>query len=176
ANERQDTRCAGRAGACSRDGDRVRFCLPNVRLIGGRAMARRAALVAGFRTPFVRAGTDFAQLDVLDLARAVTVELLQQTCLEPRLVDHLIYGNVVRPVQYTNLARELVLAAGLPKRTPADTVTLACASACQAITDATNLIERGYDDVIIAGGDETLSNVPVALSPRIARAIVGASQ
>ena len=59
---------------------------------------------------------------------------------------------------------------------PADTVTLACASACQAITDATNLIERGYADVVIAGGVEMLSNVPIALSPPLARALVGASQ
>src|SRR5438874_5561799 len=138
--------------------------------------ARRAAVVAGLRTPFVRAGTDFAQLDVLELARSVTVELLQRSGLDPASVDHVIYGNVTRPVQYSNLARELVLAAGLPKSTSADTVTLACASACQAITDATNLIERGYADVVIAGGVEMLSNVPIALSPPLGRALVAASQ
>jgi acetyl-CoA acyltransferase len=138
--------------------------------------ARRAAVVAGLRTPFVRAGTDFAQLDVLELARSVTVELLQRSGLDAASVDHVIYGNVTRPVQYSNLARELALAAGLPKTTPADTVTLACASACQAITDATNLIERGYADVVIAGGVEMLSNVPIALSPPLGRALVAASQ
>ena len=112
----------------------------------------RAALVAGLRTPFVRAGTDFSTLDVLELARSVTVELIQRANLDPKQVEHLVYGNVTRPVQYSNLARELVLAAGLPKDTPGDTVSVACASACQAITDATNLIERGYADVVIAGG------------------------
>src|SRR5947207_7130223 len=90
--------------------------------------ARRAAIVAGLRTPFVRAGTDFAQLDVLELARSVSVELLQRTGIQPQQVDHVIYGNVVRPVHYSNLARELALAANLPKSTPADTVSLACAS------------------------------------------------
>jgi len=140
------------------------------------SLGRRAAVVAGLRTPFVRAGTDFAQLDVLDLARAVTVELLQRTGLSPDEVDHVIYGNVTRPVQYSNLARELVLVAGLPTSTPAETVTLACASAAQAITDATNLIERGYADVVLAGGVEMLSNVPIALSPPLARALVSASQ
>ncbi|MCA1644864.1 MAG: acetyl-CoA C-acyltransferase [Chloroflexi bacterium] len=137
---------------------------------------RRAAIVAGWRTPFLRAGTDFASLDVLDLARSVTVELLQRCGLDPNEVDHVIYGNVTRPVHYSNIARELVLAAGLPKQTPADTVTLACASACQAITDATNLIERGYADVVITGGVEMLSNVPIALSPPLARTLVSASQ
>ena len=81
---------------------------------------RRAALVAGLRTPFVKAGTDFAQLDVLDLARAVTVELLQRSGLSPSDVDHVIYGNVTRPVQYTNLARELVLAGADPAPKAAD--------------------------------------------------------
>src|SRR2546423_9367952 len=136
----------------------------------------RAAIVAGLRTPFVRAGSDFAQLDVLELARSVSVELLQRIGLDPKEVDHVIYGNVTRPVQYSNIARELVLAAGLPKNTPADTVTLACASSCQAITDATNLIERGYADVVIAGGVEMLSNVPIALSPKLARTLMSASQ
>lgn len=137
---------------------------------------RRAAIVAGLRSPFLRAGTDFAQLDVLELARSVTLELLQRSELDAKLIDHVIYGNVTRPVHYANLARELVLATGLPKTTPADTVTLQCASAIQAITDATNLIERGYADVVIAGGVEMLSNVPIALSPPLARALVSASQ
>ncbi len=136
----------------------------------------RAAIVGGLRTPFMRAGTDFAQLDVLDLARAVTVELMQRFALDPAEVDHVIYGNVTRPVHYSNVARELVLVAGLPRATPAYTVTLACASACQAITDATNLIERGYADVVIAGGVEMLSNVPISLSPPLTRALLGASQ
>lgn len=139
-------------------------------------MARRAAIIAGVRTPFVRAGTSFAALDLLDLARAATVELLARTELDPRTIDHLIYGNVMRPVKYSNLARELVLAAGLPRSIPADTVSLACASACQAITNATNLIERGYADVVIAGGAEMLSHLPITLKPPLARALVDASQ
>jgi acetyl-CoA acyltransferase len=137
---------------------------------------RSAAIVAGLRTPFLRAGTAFAHLDVLELARSVTLELLQRTNLDPDAVQHVIYGNVTRPVPYSNLARELVLAAGLSPNTPADTVTLACASACQAITDATNLIERGYADVVLAGGVEMLSNVPISFSPPLARALVSANQ
>src|SRR5260370_6033427 len=141
-----------------------------------KVRARRAAIVAGLRTPFLKAGSALAQLDVLELARSVTVELLQRSVISPSDVDHVIYGNVTRPVHYSNIARELVLAAGLPRQTPADTVTLACASACQAITDATNLIERGYADVVIVGGVEVLSNVPIALSPPRARTLVAASQ
>ena len=136
----------------------------------------RAAIVAGLRTPFVRAGTSFAELDVLELARTVTVELLARAELDPTEVDHVVYGNVMRPVRYSNLARELVLATGLPRHVPAHTVSLACASACQAITDAVDMIERGYANVVVAGGVEMLSNVPISLSPPLARALVGATQ
>ena len=136
----------------------------------------RAAIVAGLRTPFVRAGTSFAELDVLELARTVTVELLARAELDPTEVDHVVYGNVMRPVRYSNLARELVLATGLPRHVPAHTVSLACASACQAITDAVDMIERGYANVVVAGGVEMLSNVPINLSPPLARALVGATQ
>jgi acetyl-CoA acyltransferase len=137
---------------------------------------RRAAIVAGLRTPFVRAGTELQELDVLDLARAAAGELLQRTELDPAAVDQVIFGNVARPVKYHNLARELVLATGLPKRVPAFTVGLACASACQAITSAVDLIERGYADVVLAGGAESLSNVPVEASPRLARALTAAGR
>src|SRR4030081_202500 len=92
-------------------------------------LQRRAAIVAGLRTPFGRAGAGFAQPDRLQLARAVTVELLQRSGLAPSDVDHVIYGNVTRPVQYSNIARELVLAAALPQNTPADTATPASAPA-----------------------------------------------
>src|SRR5260370_17201398 len=84
---------------------------------------RRAAIVAGLRTPFVKAGTDFASLDVLDLARAVTGELLQRTALSPTDVDHVIYGNVTRPVQYSNIARDLVLPPGRPPTHPPPPLT-----------------------------------------------------
>src|SRR5260370_41102783 len=115
-----------------------------------RSRGPRAAIVAGLRTPFVRAGTDFAQLDVLELARSVTVELLQRTGLDPNDVQQGIYGNVTRPVQYSNLARELGLAAGLPRTGPRATVTVASASASHAITDATDLPTGGYADRVLA--------------------------
>ncbi|TMD59779.1 MAG: acetyl-CoA C-acyltransferase, partial [Chloroflexi bacterium] len=66
----------------------------------------RPVIVGGFRTPFVRAGTAFAHLDVLDLAKAATGEALARTELDPAIIDEVVYGNVSRPVAYHNLARE----------------------------------------------------------------------
>jgi len=124
----------------------------------------------------VRAGTLFAELDVLDLARAAAAEALARTETDPRDVDEVVFGNVARPVAYHNLAREVVLALSMPSRIPAFTVGLACASACVAITSAADHIANGTADVVVAGGSESLTNVPLTLSPRFARALIGASQ
>jgi len=137
---------------------------------------RRVVIVGGTRTPFVRAGTLYAELDVLDLAKAATTEALARSEVAPGDVDEVIYGNVSRPVAYHNLAREIVLALAMPPRIPAFTVGMACASACVAITNAADHIAAGSADVIVAGGAESLSNVPLTLQPKLARALVGASQ
>ncbi len=137
---------------------------------------QRAAILGGARTPFVKAGTAFADLDVLDLARAATTEALARTEMDPRYVDEVIYGNVARPVAYHNLAREIVLSLSMPAEIPAFTVGLACASACVAITTAADHIACGTANVVLAGGSESLTNVPLTLAPRLARGLVAASQ
>ena len=136
----------------------------------------RAVIVAGHRTPFLRAGSGFADLDVLDLAKAATAETLARAEVRAEAIDEVVYGNVSRPVAYHNLAREIVLALGLPPSIPAATVGMACASACVAITTAADHIAVGTATSALAGGAESLSNVPIAYAPKLARAFVRASQ
>jgi acetyl-CoA acyltransferase len=137
---------------------------------------RRAVIAGGWRTPFVRAGTDLADADVLELATAATAETLARTETRASSVDEIIYGNVSRPVAYHNLAREIVLALDLPTSIYASSVGMACASACVAITDASDHIAVGTADAVVAGGAESLSNVPITYTPSLARALVRASQ
>src|SRR5579872_6039261 len=138
--------------------------------------AKQAAIVEGRRTPFVKAGTVFAGLDVFDLGRTAAVETVQRSEIDPAEIDQIVFGNVSRPVRYHNLAREIGLTSGLTRTTPAFTVSLACASACQAATCGVDLIERGYAHAVLTGGAESLSNVPLQYSDRLARAVVGAAQ
>lgn len=135
-----------------------------------------AVIVEGRRTPFTRAGTDLAEIDVFELAVAATRELLARSEIAPQAVGQIIFGNVSRPVRYHNLAREVGLSSGLPPSVPAFTVGLACASACQAATSGVDLIERGYADTVVAGGAESLSNVPIQYSDRLARALGRSAQ
>ena len=135
----------------------------------------KTAVIAGCRTPFTRAGTHFARRTAIDLGRHAVTELLARADISPETVDHLVYGTVVHDPQAPNMAREVGLAT-LPKDTPAVTVSRACASANQAISDGVNLIESGYAGAVITGGSECLSRIPILASDRLARTLVSASR
>ena len=90
-------------------------------------------------------------------------------------MDQLVYGTVVHDPQAPNIAREVGLST-LPPNVPAVTVSRACASANQAISDGVNLIESGNADVVVAGGAECLSRIPILVSDRLSRTLVAASR
>lgn len=122
---------------------------------------RKAVLVEGCRIPFLRSGSDYQDLMSYDLARMAIHALLTKTQLDVQKVDWVIMGNVVANMTTSNVARDAALAAGIPDRVPAFTVTLACISANKAITNAIDLIRTGQADVVIAGGTECLSDIPI---------------
>lgn len=137
---------------------------------------RRIAFVAGCRTPFAKAGGFLADETSLDLARLVIGELLQRAELNAAEVDQVVLGTVVPNLRAPNLAREATLSCGMPASTDAFTVSRACASANQAIVSAAEAIGSGHAKVVIAGGTESLSNVPIAVSKRLSRALVSATR
>jgi acetyl-CoA acyltransferase len=137
---------------------------------------RRVAIIAGVRTPFTRAGTALRSLSAIELGRLAVSELIQRTELDGALVEALVYGTVVHSVIAPNIAREVSLMPVLPKSVDAYTVSRACASANQAITDAADQIALGHRDVAIAGGAESLSNVPILHSRGMSDALVAASR
>ena len=137
---------------------------------------RRAVVVAGLRTPFAKAGTVLRDVSAADLARHCTRELLYRTELRGDEVDEVIYGQVVPSPQVPNVAREVSLLPQFPKTIPAYTLNRACASGAQAITNAADQIHAGHADVILAGGVEALSNVPILFSKRFADLLVRASK
>ena len=133
------------------------------------------AIIAGCRTPFLRSGTDFADLTAVELGKVAVRDAVGRSGLRAEDVDHLIYGTVVHDVQAPNIAREVGLAV-LPKTVPAVTVSRACASANQAIADATQLIEMGQADVVVAGGAESLSRIPIMVSDNLSKTLVDAAK
>ncbi len=133
-------------------------------------------MVAGCRTPFARSGTAFKDLSALDLARICVREIVERTEIDPAAVDIVVLGQVVPSIKAPNLAREVVLGCGLPPSVPAYTVNSACASGNRAIVDVASEILQGNAEIGIAGGAESLSDVPILHSKRMAQAFVGASR
>ena len=137
---------------------------------------RRVAVIAGVRTPFAKAGTMLKNLSAIELGKICVAELIQRTELDGHDVDAVVYGTVVPSVVAPNIAREVSLLPMLPKGVEAFTVSRACASANQAITDAADQIVLGHHDVVIAGGAESLSNVPILHSRSMSDKLVALSK
>jgi acetyl-CoA acyltransferase len=141
-----------------------------------RWVGRRVAIVDGCRTPFLKAGTSFRSVSPIELGTVAVREVLERAELDAAQVDEIVYGIVVPPIHAPNVAREVGLAAGVPPSVPAYTVSRACASSNQAITSGADAIARGNADVVVAGGAEVLSDVPMVLSRRLRDALVSASK
>ncbi len=142
----------------------------------GSGTGRRVAIVAGVRTPFTKAGTALKSFNAIELGKVCVAELLQRTELDTREVQAIVFGTVIPNVIAPNIAREIALMPMLPKGVQAFSVSRACASANQAITDAADQIVLGHIDVAIAGGAETLSNIPMLHSQGFSDAVVRASK
>jgi len=137
---------------------------------------QRVAVIAGCRTPFAKAGTVYRDLTALDLAKACVRELIERSEVDLRSVGVLTMGQVIPSVLAPNLAREVGLGVGLPASVPAHSVNRACASSNQAIVDVVQAIQNGHAEVGIAGGAESLSDVPILHSRRMAQALLAASR
>jgi acetyl-CoA acyltransferase len=135
----------------------------------------KTAIVAGCRTAFARSGTVFADLTAIELGKTAVRDALARSGLPAERIDHLVYGTVVHDPQAPNIAREVGLAV-LPRTVPAFSVSRACASANQAITDGTQMIEVGQADIVIAGGSESLSHIPITVSEKLSKTLVTASK
>ena len=137
---------------------------------------RRVAIIQGLRTPFLKAGSHFGELTALELGRLVVQELVQRSDLDPGVLDQVIFGQVIPNLTATAIAREVVIAAGLPRTVDAHTVSRACATSIQALTDAASSIALGLSEVAIIGGSESMSDPPLFASRPLAQALMAASK
>jgi acetyl-CoA acetyltransferase family protein len=133
----------------------------------------QVVFVDGCRLPFRRVGTDYASLTGYDLAREVLAGMLNRHGLNGEEVDGVIMGCVVQNPRNSNLARDAALAAGLPSSTPAHTVTMACISANRAIADAAAELAAGRAGLMLAGGVESLSDVPIGFGKELRQRLLG---
>jgi len=124
----------------------------------------KIAIVNGVRTPFVKAWDAFDSIPAQRLGAMCVTELLKRTGLQGHEVDEVILGCVAQPVEASNIARVVGLLAGLPREIRAYTVSRNCASGFESVTSAAEKILCGVDEVVIAGGTESMSHMPFLFS------------
>ncbi len=129
---------------------------------------KKIAVVNGVRTPFIKAWSLFDRMPAQKLGTLCVTELLQRTEIDPNLIDEVIIGCVGQPIDAANVARVISLQAGIPKNKRAYTVNRNCASGFEAVTSAFEKISLGFDDIVIAGGAESMSNAPLVFSKEAA--------
>ncbi len=128
---------------------------------------RRAVIVDVVRSPFGRgrAGGALERIHPVDLYASVLTELLRRTQLDPELVEDVITGCVIQVAEQSgNIGRQAALAAGLPEKVPAVTLDRKCGSAQQAVDFAAQGVIAGAYDVVVAGGVEMMSVVPMRVN------------
>lgn len=128
---------------------------------------KKAAVVDGVRTPFVKASGIFNNIEADDLGAIVVRELLTRIPVKKEEIDELIFGNVIQPPDSTNIARIIAVKGGLSVKVPAYTVNRNCASGLQAVVSAANQIELGNSKIVIAGGAESMSHFSVTFPDKM---------
>jgi acetyl-CoA C-acetyltransferase/acetyl-CoA acyltransferase len=124
-------------------------------------MKERIAIVEGIRTPMDKAGGRLKGIPADDLAVPVVREVLLRSGVLPDEISEVILGNVAQPAGSANIARVVALKAGIPANVPAHTVHRNCASGMESITTGANQILLGESSVVVAGGTESMSNIPL---------------
>jgi acetyl-CoA acyltransferase len=136
------------------------------------ANLRDVVIVDGVRTPFVKAGADFAKIRAHELGRVAMRELVERLELgdgfgsKARVkVDEVCIGNVGSPEDAANIARVISMQGGLAKEISAYSVHRNCASGMEAIMQGWLKIASGQADVMMVGGVESMSNMPLIYRP-----------
>ena len=125
-------------------------------------MTREAVVVEGVRTAVGKRGGGLSTAHAADLSADVLRALAHRTGIDPAVVDDVIWGCVGQVGdQSANIGRYAVLAAGWPESVPGTTVNRACGSSQQAFEFAVHAVRSGAMDVVVAGGVEVMSRVPL---------------
>lgn len=126
-------------------------------------MSDHVVIVAALRTPVGNFMGSLSGIPAPDLGAAVIKALLEQTGVHPEQVDEVILGQVLTAASGQNPARQAALAAGLPREVPAMTINKVCGSGLKAVQLGWQAIQCGDAEIVIAGGQESMSLSPHAL-------------
>ncbi|OCH24488.1 3-ketoacyl-CoA thiolase [Aliivibrio fischeri] len=136
----------------------------------------RIAVVSGIRTPFAKQSTAFSSTPAVDLGKLAVKALMDKTDIDPKLIDQVVFGQVVQMPEAPNIAREIVLGTGMNIGTDAYSVTRACATSFQTTANVVESIMAGTIDIGIAGGADSSSVLPIGVSKKLASTLLALSK
>jgi acetyl-CoA acyltransferase len=123
---------------------------------------RETVIVEAVRTPVGKRNGGLSSMHAADLSAIVLTELVERTGIDPHIIDDVVWGCVSQVGdQSSNIGRYAVLAAGWPESIPGTTINRACGSSQQALDFAAQAVMSGQQDVVVAGGVEVMSRVPL---------------
>jgi acetyl-CoA acyltransferase len=123
---------------------------------------RETVIVEAVRTPVGKRNGGLSSMHAADLSAIVLTELVERTGIDPDIIDDVVWGCVSQVGdQSSNIGRYAVLAAGWPESIPGTTINRACGSSQQALDFAVQAVMSGQQDVVVAGGVEVMSRVPL---------------
>lgn len=124
---------------------------------------KEVVIVSALRTAIGSFGGSFKNVSAVELGAEVIVESLNQLNLSPEEVDEVILGNVLNAGKGQNVARQVSIAAGIPKEVPALTINQVCGSGLRSVMLAAQTIISGDNEVVVAGGTENMSQAAFVL-------------
>ncbi len=137
--------------------------------------SNRVAVIAGSRTPFLRIATGYSTVPARLLSAHLVADLIERADIDKKLVEKLVFGQVVMSPDAPNIAREVVMGANLPAATDAYSVSRACASSYQSAADIAMNIQAGVIDTGLAGGCDVMSQPPISFNKKMTEAMVRSS-
>ncbi|MBS4197138.1 acetyl-CoA C-acetyltransferase [Lederbergia citri] len=123
----------------------------------------KTVIVEGARTPFGKFGGALSSLTAAELGGIAMKEAMQRAEVSPEDLDEVIFGNVLQAGQGQIPSRQAARKAGIPWNIKTETVNKVCASGLRSVTLADQIIRAGDEEIILAGGMESMSNAPYAM-------------
>lgn len=123
----------------------------------------KTVILDGARTPFGKFGGALSSLSASDLGGIAIKEALKRSGVQPEQVDEVIIGTVLQAAQGQIPSRQAASKAGIPWSVKTETINKVCASGMRSVTLADQLIRLGEEEIIVAGGMESMSNAPYYL-------------
>lgn len=124
---------------------------------------KQAVIVSAVRTPVGSYGGAFKDVSAVTLGATTVKEAMERINLDPKMVDEVIYGNVLQAGQGQNVARQVAIHAGIPDYVTSYTINKVCGSGLKTVALAAQAIKAGDAEIIVAGGTENMSQAPYLL-------------